>query len=116
MNYIEKDGKAYLDIDHKYGVDIHDLELSPDREVRFWILYKPECDELVPNNANIHLWMRRADYIHLTEDSAKLWLEDSLGLTKDDIKWERHELFPELRIGTDKRGFRWFLEPIPLHI
>jgi hypothetical protein len=101
-----------LEIDKDNGIDCIDIETTPDNEPRFWLLYKPET-RLNPNDHNIYLWIRRADYVYLNEMDAKEALQK---LINRNVVWFNHELFPELQIGIDDKGFNWLLEPVPLRI
>lgn len=102
----------YLERDRDNGIDILKLETTPDSAPRLWALYKPE-ERLNPNDKNIYLWIRRIDYLFLSEDAAKQYLNNFL---KGIIVWQPHELFPELQVGKDNRNYTWYLEPVPLRL
>jgi hypothetical protein len=86
------------------------IEETVDKQPRLWALYKPTslCD--IGNDAPLHLWIRRFD-LYITEEAAKQALNERIN---GKVLWRHHELFPELQIGVDDRGFRWLLEPVPI--
>lgn len=86
------------------------VEETTDKQPRVWALYKPEPEEYVTNNAQIHMWFRRFE-LFTYEALAKKILEKRIGMK---VIWQHHNLFPELQLGTDERGFRWLLEPVPI--
>lgn len=74
--------------------------------MKIWLLYRPEPFEFdSDDDRSIHLWVRRCEVFTKRE------LIDSyfpkLGITIRG--WRRHELFPEIEIGHDIRGFRWII-------
>ena len=75
---------------------------------KVWLLYRPEpFHPDSDDNQAIHLWIRRCEVFSERENIDK-YLKLLLGF---EVTFRKHELFPELEIGFDERGFRWFVCP-----
>lgn len=75
---------------------------------KIWLLYRPEPFTFdSDDNRAIHLWVRRCE-VFTSREGIDEYFEKLLGYK---IEWRTHELFFELEIGHDKRGFRWLVVP-----
>jgi hypothetical protein len=85
------------------------LDLNIDKEPSVLLLYSPE--QLNPLDPNLYLWVRRCsvftDYHSMTRHL------HNLGVYMRNMY--KHELFPELTILEDTRGYKWYLERAPVH-
>jgi hypothetical protein len=87
------------------------LEKTPDGHAQVWLLYQPEPFAFDSDDERaIHLWVRRAN-VFSSRAEAAAFLDNLIGR---QIRWQQHELFPELWIGQDDRR-RWLLTAAPLN-
>lgn len=74
--------------------------------MKVWLLYRPEPFTFNSDDDRaIHLWVRRCEIFterHLIDEYFP-----KLGIQIHG--WQQHELFPEIEIGRDTRGFRWII-------
>lgn len=86
-------------------------ERTPDGDEQCWLLFSPGLFTLTPA---LHHWQTPCT-VWTSEAEAVRHLAELLG---DDLasslRWEQHELFPELSTATDARGYRWLLVPAPV--
>jgi hypothetical protein len=86
------------------------LELNVDKQPSVLLLYSPE--QLNPLDPNLYLWVRRCT-VFVDHYSVMKHLHTTLGIDIKDMY--KHELFPELTIMEDTRGYKWYLERAPVH-
>ena len=87
-------------------------ERTPDGHPQVWLLYRPEPFEFdSDDDRSIHSWVRRCD-VFTSQATAMAFLDALLG---HQVHWRLYnELFPELWIGNDHRGYRWLMQNAPV--
>ena len=74
---------------------------------KIWLLYRPEPFPFNgDDDRSIHVWLRRCEVFTSREG-----IDEYFQKLNINIKWQTHELFFELEIGYDNRGYRWLICP-----
>ena len=87
-------------------------ERTPDGHGQVWCLYRPEPHRpFGVEERERNLWVRRCD-IFTTQQRA---MDHLASLTGREVVWAPYNpIFPELWVGHDGLGHRWWLVPAPV--
>lgn len=87
------------------------FERTPDGDRRAWLLFSPSVFDLDPA---IHAWTRPCE-VFTSQMAAVSHLAGLLGEPlASSLAWTQHDLFPDLFMATDSRGWRWLLCTAPV--
>jgi hypothetical protein len=88
-------------------------ERTPDGHPQLWLLYRSE--PWTPTSSaerEMNLWVRRAD-VFTSRQQAMDHLTSLIG--RETVWAPYNPIFPELWVGHDGLGHRWWMAPAPLN-